>query len=233
MKKTIVTTSWDDGHTLDLKLAGLLKQYGIAGTLYVSPRSRELSEVSLLSLEEVRLLSHDFEIGAHTMTHPHLTKVDENTAKQEIADSKRVIEGCIGKPVVSFCYPAGYFTRRDIALVRALGFTYARTVKRFSFAKADEPLASPTTVHAYQHWSDVFSILRHGGARAFVKNYLNWDELAISLFEKAHQKGGIFHLWGHSWEIEAKDDWKRLERVLAYIGGRSDVTYLTNGELEP
>jgi hypothetical protein len=32
-----VTTSWDDGHKLDMKLAVLLKKYGIKGTFYICP----------------------------------------------------------------------------------------------------------------------------------------------------------------------------------------------------
>jgi putative transposase len=35
MDKAVVTTSWDDGHPLDLKLAELLKKYDIPATLYM------------------------------------------------------------------------------------------------------------------------------------------------------------------------------------------------------
>lgn len=33
-KQLIITTSWDDGHPLDLKIAELLDKYGINGTFY-------------------------------------------------------------------------------------------------------------------------------------------------------------------------------------------------------
>jgi len=36
MKKVIVTTSWDDGHLLDLRLAQLLQDAGLKGTFYIS-----------------------------------------------------------------------------------------------------------------------------------------------------------------------------------------------------
>jgi len=36
---------------------------------------------------------------------------------------------------------------------------------------------------------------------------------------------------GHSWEIDRNHDWSRLERVLKHIAGRTDVRYVTNGEL--
>jgi peptidoglycan/xylan/chitin deacetylase (PgdA/CDA1 family) len=35
MDKAVVTTSWDDGHPLDLKLAELLKKYDVPATLYM------------------------------------------------------------------------------------------------------------------------------------------------------------------------------------------------------
>ena len=35
MDRVIITTSWDDGHSLDLKLAGLLQKYDIPATFYI------------------------------------------------------------------------------------------------------------------------------------------------------------------------------------------------------
>jgi len=29
--------------------------------------------------------------------------------------------------------------------------------------------------------------------------------------------GGIWHLWGHSWEIEANSDWDKLESIFRLI----------------
>ena len=29
--------------------------------------------------------------------------------------------------------------------------------------------------------------------------------------------GGIWHLWGHSWEIEANSDWDKLESLFRLI----------------
>jgi hypothetical protein len=58
--------------------------------------------------------------------------------------------------------------------------------------------------------------------------YLGWDELAIRWFELCLKQGGIYHLWGHSWEVDARGDLGRLERVLKHISGRPQVTYATN-----
>jgi peptidoglycan/xylan/chitin deacetylase (PgdA/CDA1 family) len=58
------------------------------------------------------------EIGAHSMTHPNLTRVDSLQVDVEAAGSRAVIEEQIGARVVSFAYPYGFHNsevRRRIA----------------------------------------------------------------------------------------------------------------------
>lgn len=231
MKKIIVTTSWDDGHVLDLKVSGLLKKYGLTGTFYISPEDRELPQTKRLSKDQVLELSKNFEIGAHTITHPRLSSITDIEAEFEITSSKKTLENWLGQEVFSFCYPGGDFHEAHKKIVKAAGFKLARTVSRFTTSIGEDYFAIPTTVHAYRHWSDVLPIFRQGGLANFFKYYLNWDELAISLFEKTYKEGGVFHLWGHSWEIEKNHDWERLEKVFRHISNRPNVVYLTNGKM--
>ena len=227
MNRTTVTTSWDDGHVYDIKLAQMLKQYNIAGTFYISPENRELLELERLNKEEVIELSKNFEIGAHTVTHPRLSKITDSEAGHEIAGSKKFLEEWIGKEVKSFCYPGGDFKPVHETMVKAAGFKLARTVKRYATQIGNDPFAVPTTVHAYRHLKDIKLPMINLG----FDEYLHWDVLANKLFDDVMQKGGVFHLWGHSWEIDKHKDWERLERVLKYISNRPEVSYLNNGEL--
>ncbi|HWC57925.1 MAG TPA: polysaccharide deacetylase family protein [Candidatus Paceibacterota bacterium] len=233
MHNIIVTTSWDDGHVLDQKLASLLRRYALSGTFYISPEDKELSPNERLTPEQVAKLSEDFEIGAHTMTHPRLSQVSDEVAKKEIVESKRVLERWIGKSVTSFCYPGGEYRPKHIAMVREAGFTLARTVKRFATDLSKDPLILPTTVHAYRHWSDIFPILKFArySPAQFISYYFNWDALAMAQFDRVCQTGGVFHLWGHSWEIEHDGDWERLENVLRHIAKKDHIMYRTNGQL--
>ncbi len=59
-KQEIVTTSWDDGHKLDLKLIKILNKYNIKGTFYVAPKNREFNKKDLLSDEEIIEINEDF-----------------------------------------------------------------------------------------------------------------------------------------------------------------------------
>lgn len=231
MKNVVVTTSWDDGHVLDLKLAALLRRYNLKGTFYISPEDREFSSSDLLTKEQVLELSRDFEIGAHTMTHPRLTQISDDEARKEIENSKKFLEKLINRPVTSFCYPAGYFLEKHEVMAEKAGFKLARTVNRFSTTIPSDHFELNTTIHAYRHWSDALPIFGNSGISNFFNQYLNWDKLAISLFDKVIENGGIFHIWGHSWEIEKNGEWARLEKVFEHIANRSEVSYKTNGEL--
>jgi peptidoglycan-N-acetylglucosamine deacetylase len=231
-KQLIVTTSWDDGHILDIRLAKLLKKYAIKGTFYISPYDREFPANKLLSKEQTIAISSDFEIGAHTMTHPVLTKIPLQEATNEISVSKQYLEALCGKKVVSFCYPRGAYNKSLAQAVKKAGFTSARTVERYHFNITKDRFTCGTTFHCYRHYSDIHQIIKWSNWNPFkvIKN-LNWENHAKQLFDHSLENGGVFHIWGHSWEIDANNDWERLERVLSYISKRKGVLYLTNGEV--
>jgi glycosyltransferase involved in cell wall biosynthesis/peptidoglycan/xylan/chitin deacetylase (PgdA/CDA1 family) len=232
MQKVYVTTSWDDGHKLDIRLAALLHKYNLPATFYVSPNDREFAHSDLLSNEEVKQLSNDFEIGAHTMTHPRLTKISDAEAYDEIADSKKYLEAIIGKKILSFCYPGGNYKSRHARLTANAGFVYARTVQRHINDLRNSIFESGTSVNAYNHYQDLWKIARFAHFNPLkTYYYFKWENLAKAMFDHVQTTGGVFHLWGHSWEIDAHGDWDKLENVFRYISHKKDCTYVTNGEL--
>ncbi len=167
------------------------------------------------------------------MTHMHLTVIDDDLAKSEIINSKKWLEDVIGEFVKSFCYPAGKYKTMHKKLVYESGFKLARTVKRFVFKKSKDSYALDTSVHTYDHWLDIWKLaffVRFNPVR-FFSLYRRWDKQAMAMFDMVKKNGGVFHLWGHSWEIEQHGDWERLENVIKYISGYKKVQYLTNSEL--
>ncbi|HKS56444.1 MAG TPA: polysaccharide deacetylase family protein [Steroidobacteraceae bacterium] len=90
----------------------------------------ELPNDLMMSEAQIRALhAGGVEIGAHTQTHPILTRIDESAAAAEIRSSKRILEDIIAAPVRTFAYPNGRpqrdYARRDVALVKAAGFDAA------------------------------------------------------------------------------------------------------------
>ena len=73
------------------------------------------------------------EVGAHTVTHPILTSLDDASARSEIADSKTQLESMLGKPVRLFAYPNGKagkdYDQRHVDMVRQAGFEAAFTTE--------------------------------------------------------------------------------------------------------
>jgi peptidoglycan-N-acetylglucosamine deacetylase len=231
-KQVIVTTSWDDGHRLDIRLAKLLKRYGIRGTFYISPKNREFREEYLLSDEEIIKQSRDFEIGAHTISHPKLTKITEKQAFMEIVESKKYLENLTKMKVKCFCYPYGKYNDKIKKLVKEAGFTGARTIQRFCFRYPLDPLIFGTTIQTYNNILDIPKILKFSRFNflEFSKN-IYWEHRAKRMFDHIVETGGVYHLWGHSWEIEKNHYWHSLENLLIYISNKKNVKYLTNSEV--
>jgi len=231
-RQVVVTTSWDDGHELDAKLARELDDHGFAGTFYVSPQSAEIPAARRISGATLRELAQRFEIGSHTLTHPHLTRLPLQDAAREINLGKRALEEVLGRTVTSFCYPSGAYRSQHVELVREAGFLAARTIRRFCTEMPADPLQMGTTTHAARYRADGWPVARRSRTLSQVRvMWGNWDVLARRLFEEAVAGGGVYHLWGHSWEIEANGDWSRLRSLLRYIAGHAEVTFVTNGEL--
>lgn len=62
----------------------------------------------LLTSSEVReLAAQGMTIGAHSLSHPMLSRCSAECAKHEIVDSKSELESLLGQPVWAFAYPFG------------------------------------------------------------------------------------------------------------------------------
>jgi hypothetical protein len=60
----------------------------------------------------------------------------------------------------------------------------------------------------------------------------NWSKLAESLLVRVLLNGGVFHVWGHSWELQERDQWQRLEHVLQMVSNaEAKVQRATNGQI--
>src|SRR5215470_6096285 len=105
-----MTTSWDDGHPLDFRIAELLDRYGLTGTFYV-PRQ---AETKVMSTTQIQELSRRFEIGAHTLDHVRLHDVGEAEARRQMIASRTWVENITGKACKVFCFPGGEFHRKQL-----------------------------------------------------------------------------------------------------------------------
>lgn len=124
-----VAITFDDGYADNYTTAWpILKQYKATATIYLAPEMVGIDRLSPQMIHEMNAAGIEF--GAHTRTHAHLPSTEEAAARQEIFDSRALVAALTGQHCMSFAYPYGKFTDRDVALVRAAGFTSAVTTKK-------------------------------------------------------------------------------------------------------
>jgi hypothetical protein len=234
-----ITTSWDDGHILDLRIADLLIKYNLTGTFYIAKNYLP----TRLSETEIARFSQQHEIGSHTLTHPDLTSIPLDQVRSELKDSKAWLEGVIQKPVTAFCYPRGQFNPEIQRAVAEAGYTMARTVTQYQMGSPKNLMAMDTTIHIYPFpFRPVDGIKARFDPIRYILPEIShlhipimalrsWVTLASVLLDKASEIGGVWHLWGHSWEIERYGMWDALEHVLALTTKYPTAQKITNTEL--
>lgn len=114
---------------------------------------RGSARLPIMGWEEVRALRREgLDIGAHTLTHPFLSRLAPAQQEAEIRGSREEIADAIGERVASFAYPYG---DRDAATVRAVaqaGFTIAVTSDA---GVNDDPARHPQELRRVGVWPHV------------------------------------------------------------------------------
>ncbi len=106
-------------------------------------REGEVRE-ELLDAAQVReWLAAGQRIGAHSLTHPRLTRLAEADAREEVVGSRRRLEDAFGVPVTDFAYPYGDHDARVRALVAEAGYHTAATVEPALPTPGGDHLAMP------------------------------------------------------------------------------------------
>ena len=194
-----IVTSWDDGAKEDVRIAELLRKYELPGIFFIANVTNQLTEA------EIRAIADDFELGGHTMSHPHDIKLLKPwEAEEDIRYNKDWLEDIGQKELEWFCYPRGRYNGETIDAVKNCGFTKARTTIVNEITLGDDMFRIPTAIHAYRHRKE------YRGR--------DWVHHAIQLYDLAkNTQNSYYHIWGHSWEIEQQGSWSELERLLAHI----------------
>jgi peptidoglycan/xylan/chitin deacetylase (PgdA/CDA1 family) len=143
----IVVLTFDDGYADNFThLLPILQEFGISATVYVTTGllTRDAKTVDamrkltgyaaeFLTPAQLRALhAAGVEIGAHTVTHRNLAKLAESDAREEMFESKKVLEDILGAQAQHFAYPFGkrmlHYTPDTARLAREAGFRSAAAV---------------------------------------------------------------------------------------------------------
>ncbi len=231
MARTFVfTSSWDDGFPSDLRVADLLCRYDLEGTFF-TPISNASGRPVLGSFE-IAALAKGFEIGGHTLNHVYLRQhLRRDEIASEILRGKATLEDWIGEHVDGFCYPGGVYDSRVIEEVRAAGFKYGRTVENLVLDLGSNKWLVPTTVQFFPHPPSVYlrNFVRYPGIEKITlcgRSLITGGGMQFFfwLLNQVALKGGVFHLWGHSWELDRYDLWGALEAFLKEVKAMSPTS---------
>jgi peptidoglycan/xylan/chitin deacetylase (PgdA/CDA1 family) len=144
--------------------------------LQIEPPAEPPEQDAPLSWHEVRALhGRGVEFGAHTKSHPILSRVSENAAMDEIRGSKKRLEEELQSPVIHFCYPNGR--------LEDIGSFAVEDVKKAGFYTAVTTEYGFNTVH-----SNMF-LLKRIGVEPEMPPY--WFEEVLCLF-RMRAKGYAF-----------------------------------------
>jgi peptidoglycan/xylan/chitin deacetylase (PgdA/CDA1 family) len=117
--------TFDDGYqSVYEKAFPLLDQYGMSATVFLTVGNKGINKHadrlpsregrSMLAWSEIgEMRQRGIDFGAHTLTHPDLTRLSLSQIRMEVCDSKAIIEDNLGIPVTAFAYPYGRSDQRS------------------------------------------------------------------------------------------------------------------------
>jgi peptidoglycan/xylan/chitin deacetylase (PgdA/CDA1 family) len=89
----------------------------------------QAAELTCMSWEQLRKLREQgWEVGSHTCTHPHLTRLDDDALADELRLSRLMCEERLEAPCVSIAYPYGDVDARVADAARKAGYRLGATL---------------------------------------------------------------------------------------------------------
>lgn len=196
--------SFDDGTAQDIRIAELMTEFDIETIFYWPVNTHLTNEIhgrTSLTDKQMNEIAKYFEVGSHTVTHPLLTRIDFESARKEIFESRIILQNKFSQNIDSFCYPRGYSNPAVQEAVIEAGYTNARSTLVGYVHESENPYFIQTAVHVACDRKE------YAG--------MNWFDYGMKLLEIARKiPDSVFHLWGHSWEIDKNSTWNLFELFL-------------------
>ncbi|MDH4199010.1 MAG: polysaccharide deacetylase family protein [Spirochaetia bacterium] len=118
-----VVLTFDDGYESIFSIViPELKRYSFGATFFIY---LERYADSSIAYTEIAALPDIFEIGSHSLTHADMEKLYKNnlnTFYKEIFLSRKKLEYLVGKPVISWAWPYGYYNKDLLLMAKRAGY---------------------------------------------------------------------------------------------------------------
>lgn len=141
-----------------------LKQYGF-------DQFKQYDSPQALGKEQLNEMKTRVNMQSHTLFHPCLPNCSYEEAKQEIFESKRILEQEYGFEINAFSYPNGDYSVRDVLLVKEAGYRCALTVDDgFNNIESDLFTLKRISINDTNDIDEL--IVKSSGAWAFLKKMI-------------------------------------------------------------
>ena len=219
-KDKAFTLSYDDCVRHDVRFIEIMKQHGLKGTFNINSGlygekdgDWRLPHDKVLSLYN----QEGIEVAVHGVNHLLLEAYPIEQVVNDIINDRKALEKDFGRIIKGMAYAFGSYNDQIVEMLKTCGISYARTTESTEkFEIPNDWLRLPATCH---HNNPRLMELAKQFAEA-VPAEKWWD-----------RRPQLFYLWGHSYEFELNDNWHVFEEFAAYMGGRNDIWYATNGEI--
>ncbi len=162
--------TFDDGwESVCSQAFPVLQQHGFSATVFLTVGDRPVTTSqarlpsrpgrTMLSWGQIREMQrYGIAFGAHTLTHPNLTRLPPDRAEAEICTSQAVIADALGVAVPTFAYPYGYYDNRTRDIVRQ-HFVCACSVRLGLVTAASDPYALERVDTHYLRTERLFALM--------------------------------------------------------------------------
>lgn len=122
LSENTLSISIDDGYEDNLQAAQILTEHRVPFLILIT--TDFIGRPGYLSPPQIRELATTpwCRIGAHGKSHRHLARLPEQEQRQEMTESKAILEGIIGRPVDTMSYPHGSHSKVTKRIAREAGY---------------------------------------------------------------------------------------------------------------
>lgn len=225
-KSKAVTLSYDDACIQDKRFSDVITACGMKCTFNLM--SDELKVGKGLTQEDVNeyILSRGHEVAVHGYFHRAEGALRPIEGIRDVLDCRMELEKKYGRIIRGMAYPdtgvsilsngasyasvKNYLTELDIAYARTGG-----NHNRF-YLPEDWHRWEP---NAHHNCPELFEYIDE-----FLKIDLSSEYCALRMPR-------LFYMWGHSYEFDTDNNWKRLDDICKRLSGKEDIWYATNIEI--
>lgn len=120
-----VVLTFDDGHISFYEHAfPVLKMLGFTATMFLI--ISKIGQKNYMDWEQiVEMQRNGFSFESHSITHPIITEINPEQAKEEISCSKEILEKNLESPIRFFAYRGGHFNDQIKNMVASSGYVAA------------------------------------------------------------------------------------------------------------